>query len=366
MSKVKLIIVGGFLGAGKTTLLARTRRELAAQGKKCGLVTNDQAPDLVDTIWLSDDLGAVREVSGSCFCCNFNGFAAALQNLAEQGAEVIIAEPVGSCTDLSATILQPLKDKHGLEYDPAPFTVLLDPDRAREVLGLKKSSLHPDALYILERQLAEADRILLNKADLLSEEQINDLRAGLESSFPGAAPRAISARAGRGVPEWLADMLSAKEAAGGRLIEVDYDRYANGEAVLGWLNLRADTPPAAAADGVGYLSDFMNRLRWKLLDTGFEVGHVKVLLSSPQGRYMVNLIDNEREPVISTVDGDPGAESGDLIINARVECEPEALEKLVRETLAEAKPTGAPPLVKEIHCLKPGRPNPTYRYDQVI
>src|SRR5262245_26415708 len=106
---MKLILVGGFLGAGKTTLLWEAAKRLTENNKVVGLITNDQAPDLVDTAVLSRSGSQVREVAGSCFCCNFNGFRDAVQSLEESGAEYVIAEPVGSCTDLSATIVQPLK-----------------------------------------------------------------------------------------------------------------------------------------------------------------------------------------------------------------------------------------------------------------
>ena len=46
---IPLVIVGGFLGAGKTTLLWQAARRLTAKGLRVGLITNDQAPDLVDT-----------------------------------------------------------------------------------------------------------------------------------------------------------------------------------------------------------------------------------------------------------------------------------------------------------------------------
>lgn len=49
MSPTRIIFVGGFLGAGKTTLLWRAAELLARRGKRVGLITNDQAPDLVDT-----------------------------------------------------------------------------------------------------------------------------------------------------------------------------------------------------------------------------------------------------------------------------------------------------------------------------
>ena len=64
----------------------------------------------MDTTFLESIGGVVLEVSGSCFCCNFNGFADAIQHISDQGIDMIVAEPVGSCTDLSATILQPLKE----------------------------------------------------------------------------------------------------------------------------------------------------------------------------------------------------------------------------------------------------------------
>ena len=100
---MKIILVGGFLGAGKTTLLHAAAERLAHAGATVGLITNDQAPDLVDTAWLSRSATGVREVAGSCFCCDFPGFRDAVRSLADGGAEYVIAEPVGSCTDLSAS-----------------------------------------------------------------------------------------------------------------------------------------------------------------------------------------------------------------------------------------------------------------------
>ena len=49
MLPIRFIMLGGFLGAGKTTTIARLARHYQKQGKKIGIVTNDQATDLVDT-----------------------------------------------------------------------------------------------------------------------------------------------------------------------------------------------------------------------------------------------------------------------------------------------------------------------------
>lgn len=66
----RLVLVGGFLGAGKTTLIGWVVDRLMTRGVGCGVVTNDQAAGLVDTM-LMVAVGAesVAEVAGGCFCC---------------------------------------------------------------------------------------------------------------------------------------------------------------------------------------------------------------------------------------------------------------------------------------------------------
>ena len=161
------------------------------------LVAAVKAADLVDTAILTCTGVEVREVSGSCFCCNFPGFMAAVQSLIDAGCDLIVAEPVGSCTDLSATILQPVKDKFP-DLDLAPLTVLVDPVRLKEALELVQTLTHPDALYIVKRQLEEADRILLNKADTLTPAQSEEELALLKQNFTATAA-AVSAGGGKSV-----------------------------------------------------------------------------------------------------------------------------------------------------------------------
>ena len=63
----QLILVGGFLGSGKTTLLEHAAERLRSEGEQVGLVTNDQAANLVDTSLLEGShAGEVREVAGGC------------------------------------------------------------------------------------------------------------------------------------------------------------------------------------------------------------------------------------------------------------------------------------------------------------
>ena len=137
MTAARYIMVGGFLGAGKTTALVRLAERLKAEGKRVGLITNDQSVGLVDTALAAAHDLPVEEITGGCFCCRFDSLTAAAEKLsAAERPDVFLAEPVGSCTDLAATVSYPLRRLYGDAYSIAPYSVLVDPVRAERVLGL--------------------------------------------------------------------------------------------------------------------------------------------------------------------------------------------------------------------------------------
>jgi len=125
MQKARYIMIGGFLGAGKTTSVSRLAQRLTAAGQRVGLITNDQGSELVDTAMLRSRGFATEEIPGGCFCCRFNSLvdAAAKLNAASR-PDVFIAEPVGSCTDLVATVTYPLRRMYGANFSIAPLGVL--------------------------------------------------------------------------------------------------------------------------------------------------------------------------------------------------------------------------------------------------
>ena len=363
MSKTKLILVGGFLAAGKTTMLNTLAGRFTGRGFKVGLITNDQAADLVDTAILTRTGVEVREVSGSCFCCNFPGFMKAIESLIDSGANLIVAEPVGSCTDLSATILQPIKDQFP-DLDLAPLTVLVDPIRLKEALELAPSLTHPDALYIVKRQLEEADRILLNKADTLSDAQIQEELALLKQNFTAPAA-AVSALQGTGVDTWIDEILAGGRP-GAHLTEVDYDRYAHGEAVLGWLNAAIKLTGTAETDWNAFAESLLAKLKDAFLADKAEIGHVKLSLTC-DGKVILGNVGAIGGPVNMRGESGVKGASADMTLNARVQMSPEALQKAVETILPEtASAFGVSASITNLKCLMPGRPNPTYRYQTVI
>src|SRR5436309_9955939 len=165
----RYFMIGGFLGAGKTTAVAALAEHLVRSGLRVGLITNDQGSDLVDTAMLRSRGFVTEEIPGGCFCCRFNSLVEAANKLtAATRPDVFIAEPVGSCTDLVATVTYPLRRIYGDNFSITPLSVLVDPVRALRVFGLERGGKFSEkVLYIYRKQLEEADIIAVNKRDLL-------------------------------------------------------------------------------------------------------------------------------------------------------------------------------------------------------
>jgi G3E family GTPase len=354
----KLIFVGGFLGAGKTTLLYEVTNILKERGKKVGLITNDQAPDLVDTSLLEQISINVAEVSGSCFCCDFKAFRKAMEKVSSNDKpDIIIAEPVGSCTDLSATLINPIKDMMKTEISVSPLTVLADPGRIRSILD-GTADLHPSAAYIIKKQLEESDIILITKTDLYPQEEINTISARLKESFPECEVRAVSAKTGEGVQDWL-DLVLTGENAGRHILDIDYDRYAEGEAVLGWLNCSASLS-GNDVDWDAFTRSFMKDFAARLDTNNLPVGHVKMIVENGDQYISANLTGRSETLAYRWSAG--SGDSAEMKVNARVEMSPADLEEIFKSSLNACENDSIKVNIRSLKSISPGYPNPTYRY----
>lgn len=355
-------MVGGFLGAGKTSTISRLARHYMGRGKKVGIVTNDQTTDLVDTQSLRSQGFDVGEVAGSCFCCNFNALTSTVENLgAGELPDVILAEPVGSCTDLVATVIRPLNEVYGVPLDIAPYGVILKPSHGLRILrGESTSGFSPKANYIFRKQIEEADFVVINRVDELSAENVAELQSLIEKEYPGRPVLRCSAKTGEGFAA-LVETLDLRGQFGQRVMDVDYDIYAEGEAELGWLNSQVlvTSQNEFALDSL--LMDLIRRLHRRLLSANAEAAHLKVIGLCDASYAVANVVSNQTGPELSLSSG-TRTTTANVVVNARVAIDPVDLEAIVREELAAA--TGALGAILEVVSLqsfRPGRPVPTHR-----
>jgi CobW/HypB/UreG, nucleotide-binding domain len=344
MSAPWVVLVGGFLGAGKTTLLLAAARELERRGLPSAIILNDQGESLVDT-----QLAAIHnihrgEVTGGCFCCRFSDLVEVIGRLRQHAPHVIFAEPVGSCTDISATTIHPLlADNEQLRV--APYTVLVDPERAGALLV---DGADPDLAFLFQKQIEEADIICFSKSDL----------GHPLPAIDAPAARQISAKTGQGVAAWLDEVLSGDLSAGNTILDIDYQRYARAEAALAWANAEATfrcSPPLSPAMLLGPL---LERLDADLTAAGIVVVHLKAIARAQTGFVKAALCANRQPPIVEgNLDASP-ASRHELLINLRAAGPAAAVRATIERGLAAMHHE----IVNcRIACFHPAPPRPERR-----
>lgn len=339
-----VVFVGGFLGAGKTTLILAAAGELKKRGMLCAAILNDQSDALVDT-QLAELHGVPSgEVTAGCFCCRLSDLTAQLDAMLAHGPEVIFAEPVGSCTDISATVLHPLLAEQDA-YRLAPFTVLVDPLRA---IALMRPDADKDVDFLFHKQLQEADLVCVTKSDL----QVRCPELG--------APhvRQISARTGQGVAAWLDEVLAGDLSAHKDVLEIDYERYAQAEAALAWLNFRGvfeSHMPISPAMLLGPWIDGMDRA---LTAAPIGIVHLKAVAKAVTGYVKAALCANGQEPLVEgTLDASPSMRH-ELTLNIRALGEPERMAAIVER---EIEGLNGHFMERAMRCFRPAAPQPERR-----
>ncbi len=370
MKKAVYIMIGGFLGAGKSTTMGRLARRLTGEGRSVGLITNDQGVGLVDTTNLRAQGFDVEEIPGGCFCCRFDSLVDAARNLTEKTRpDIFLAEPVGSCTDLVASVSYPLRRIYGEQFRIAPFSVLVDPIRALRVFDLGPGrKFSSKVVYIYKKQLEEANFIVINKCDVLGSDDRARLRDALSSNYPGREIFEVSARTGEGLDPWF-DRITSDEMVGGEAMEVDYEIYAEGEALLGWVNATARISSAEGIDSNALLEELAAGIQGRLADsTGDaacrEIAHLKMTVMPDTGLGDIGLISLVRQDYVPELTQKLSVplKAGQLVVNLRAEAAPEVLRASVEEELAKYGASSQPRIeLEHIESFRPGKPSPTHR-----
>jgi len=328
VTRTRFLVLGGYLGAGKTTLavnLARTLRE--KNDKSVAMITNDQGDVLVDTEFTKDAGFDVREILGGCFCSNFDEFVSSARTLVSIGKpDVIIAEPIGTSTNLMGSVVAPLRTMYPNEFDVAPFTVVIDCIRAAEILSGSKEKNAESVDLIPAHQIKEAEVVILSKADMVRAEAIAGIRDELKKILPDVEIIETSSSDLRNIDGITEMILSDRTST--KIAERDDNKGFNFEkAKLGWYSGTFALTPLGKVDMYSVSSDIMKGVAKEYGPKS--IVHVKVIISSPEAAAKMSLV---RESI--QVDGIYGSRfisgEGKLVLNARVISPPKRLEDTMR------------------------------------
>jgi G3E family GTPase len=324
---VKIHLLSGFLGAGKTTAIEQACLLLQKQHLPAAVITNDQGASLVDGHRFLHLGVPSREVTGGCFCCNYNTLEENIRQLtytnpantpAPATAHIpatVFAESVGSCTDIIATILKPLLEKHP-NWQP---TVSIFADATQ----LNNNTADPSIRYIYNKQLEEAQVLVITRSETLTHKE----RTTLKVRFSNKPILFHNSYNEADIQHWLDTLASLPPKPELKSLDLDYDTYADGEARLAWLDQEMQIDSEQAANHLVKVID--NKLKME----NYPIRRLKWWLTS-----------------------------NTLLINARVQTDPQTLEQLVANAIAETNTQHN----TSIHTLtrrsfQPGYPKPTHR-----
>src|SRR5438128_1471662 len=119
------------------------------------------------------------------------------------------------------------------------------------------------AAYLVRKQLEEADAIVINRLDELDAATLAELTDLIDRDFPGTPVLRVSAKTGQGF-DALTALLDQDGNFGRKILDIDYDTYAEGEAEMGWLNSSIRVTATSPLDLNGLLLDVAARLRGAL------------------------------------------------------------------------------------------------------
>jgi Ni2+-binding GTPase involved in maturation of urease and hydrogenase len=356
-------IVSGFLGSGKTTAIIAASKILMAQNKKVGVVTNDQGKYLVDTAFFKLAAVPTVEVTGGCFCCNYDDLDARLTQLKHTAQpDVIFAESVGSCADIVATVVKPLIELHSETFAPTSFSVFTDARMLRRRLFHLPMPFSDDVVYIFDKQIEEAGILVINKRDLFSDEDAEELIDLAMTAYPDKVIRLQNSLDHDSVNGWLNLLTSSLNVLPLASLEIDYHRYGKGESQLAWLD---ETVTLHAPEGMGravilmFLTNILNQISHHKLP----VGHLKFLVKGQNEDVKISFVSMDEVDWEDNIPKITGTRHT-ILVNARIEGTPDKLRDIVHNAVLITQESGMARLEESmVTTFHPGYPSPTHRID---
>ncbi|HKC36524.1 MAG TPA: GTP-binding protein [Chitinophagaceae bacterium] len=359
---MRFFLVGGFLGSGKTTAIVNACQHLIKKGQRVAVITNDQGEQQVDNAYVKSFGIPCNEVANGCFCCNYDQLDKHIHLFIENNQpDIIFAESVGSCTDLVATVTKPfVRDMPGCSV---VISVFADATLFLSLFEGRVNFISENVQYIYKKQLEETDVLVINKIDLLSPSQVKTINKHLTNEFPDKTILYQSSFEENNIEKWI-ETLEQFEQVDRLSLDIDYDLYGDGEAQLAWLD-ESLTIISSQKNAVVIAKEIIAHIDHDIKEKKLTIGHLKFFIETTDPiaiGWKKKISITNVLPISFYKPEENDAGEVHLLINARVQTEPEILQQMVNDTLKQmVQKHDCNIMVEKWSAFKPGYPKPTHR-----
>lgn len=333
MSKKRFMVVSGFLGAGKTTTMIALTEYINSIGKHAAIIANDLGANyIIDAEYSSRQNLDVSPIGGGCICYMPETLIERINRLNREPKDIVMSDIPGCGIGALDHVYGNLDKNHKDEFTLAPFLVITDPERLRMIMPEQADINLPEELkFLLDAQLKEADCVVLNKTDLMTEEEVERYLHFLRQACPEIPVFAISAKEKTGLAALAEHLLTAESRV--NITDIGYggEEFISAEQKMSWFNRNAylTAKDGKAFDGNKLIDDLIEEIRGGLIAHKRNVPHLKAFAMGKDGDYAkASLIGVDYDILHDQLLAEQ-TEKLQLVINARAVCEAELLQEIV-------------------------------------
>jgi G3E family GTPase len=304
------------------------------------------------------------EVTGGCFCCNFDDLNQRLAQLVEKHRpQVIFAESVGSCADVVATVVKPLLKLEIGAVKPSSFSVFSDIRLLRRFLLGQEMPFSEDVNYIFTQQIEEAGLLVINKIDLLPAHVVKQVLKLAKAFYPEKPLLIQNSLLDADIKEWVEALQEDRFPLPGQSLDLDYVRYARGEGKMVWLE-REYRLCADDKEMPTILSKILSNWQKMITEQKWNSGHIKVILWTDETSLKLSLIQSgsSQSTDFSDLIKNIKTDRVEILLNVLIEGNLDQVSAIIEDGInfVLGNHKAKLELINQFD-RRPGYPKPTYR-----